>query len=233
MADDGYSLTRLQHEAAEGARDHIVRLLSGLKARHGLSQQRILELGSGLGGNLALFAADNVIQGVEAVAEAAEAATRSGIPTLCADIARGPIPCGEPGWDWILMLDVLEHLVDPHRLLEQARAGLAPGGRIVVNVPNQFDWRGRWGLLRGRGIDASGYFPGSTAWTYPHLRFFRHADLLGLLRSAGFEPIEDASALQSSLPLARHLPRVSRVLTRRWVDLAAAGFFVVCRRAGR
>ena len=42
-------------------------------------------------------------------------------------------------YDAILMLDILEHLRNPERLLRDASRLLAPGGRIVITVP-AFNW---------------------------------------------------------------------------------------------
>ena len=38
-------------------------------------------------------------------------------------------------FDWIVMLDVLEHIPDPVAALEKARNLLKPGGRILLTVP--------------------------------------------------------------------------------------------------
>ena len=227
MAADGYQLAWLDAETAGGGRVHMRARLAELKQRHAIRGQAVLELGSGLGANLALFRPDNRVQGVEALAEAAQRADRAGVPTLVADLAQARLPWPDACWDWILMLDVLEHLVDPAQALLEARRLLRPGGRLLVNLPNHFDWRGRWRLLRGSGIDSAGWFPAQPAWRYPHLRFFRHADVLGLLAASGWQVLEDLSAQQPSLPWARHWPRLAGHCTRRWPDLAASGFLLV------
>jgi SAM-dependent methyltransferase len=229
MAADGYSVDWLEAEQRDGGRAHVMALLAELKTTHAIHGQRVLELGSGLGGNLRVLAPGNRVQGIEALALAAEAASARGIPTRRADLEQGPLDADGACWDWVLMLDVLEHLVHPERVLAEARRLLAPGGRIVVNVPNSFDWRSRCRLLRGAGIDATGYFPGEPVWRYPHLRFFRHADLMSLLQATGFELESDLSGRQPSVPKARWWPRLSRRLAARWPDLAASGFFVIAR----
>lgn len=230
MAADSYELDWLQAEQLGGGRAHVVQLLLALKERHGIHGKRVLELGSGLGQNLQALAQGNRLQGVEALDEAARLAQASGVPTLKADLERDRLAWEDGTWDWILMLDVLEHLVAPERLLREAARLLAPGGHVVINVPNCFDWRCRWRLLRGEGIDSARHFPAQPVWRYPHLRFFRHRDLLDLLRSVGLEIAEDLSAQQSSLPKARYWPALAGRITARWPDLAASGFFVVARQ---
>lgn len=232
MAADGYHLEWLQAEHQGGGRAHVHALLKDLQQRHHIRGQRVLELGSGLGSNLRLLAEGNQVQGVEAIAAAAQAAAALGLPTLQADLEHETLPWADGSWDWVLMLDVLEHLVAPERLLQHAHRLLKPGGHVVVNVPNCFDWRCRWRLLRGAGIDSAHHFPDQPVWRYPHLRFFRHADLLALLQHTGLTPEEDLSGRQSSLPKARLWPRWAGRLSTRRPDLACSGFFVVARKTG-
>ena len=43
---------------------------------------------------------------------------------------------GTEQFDLILCLDVLEHMVDPWRFVDTLQHRLAPGGRLVISVPN-------------------------------------------------------------------------------------------------
>jgi SAM-dependent methyltransferase len=94
---------------------------------------RIIELGSGTGGNLAMLATFGGVVAVEPSAEAAARAARKApdcthVATLDDVRALGP-------FDAAFALDVLEHLDDPRAVLEQLHARLAPGARLVVTVP--------------------------------------------------------------------------------------------------
>ena len=228
-AADGYRTDWLQQEQAE--REPLLRLLAQVKRQQRLSRGRVLELGSGLGRNLQLFRADNQVLGLEAMAQAVAQARASGVPSRCVDLERQDWGAQAPGpWNAVLLIDVLEHVVEPLRLLEQAAALLSPGGVIVVNLPNHFDWRARLRMLRGAGIDAPAYFPTTPAWHYPHLRLLRHGDALALLQTAGLRVVDDLSCRQSSLPKARYAPRLAAILTRQWPALLASGFLLVAVR---
>jgi len=43
-------------------------------------------------------------------------------------------------FDWILVMDVLEHTPSPESFLNQVRQLLAPGGKILISVPNVAHW---------------------------------------------------------------------------------------------
>jgi SAM-dependent methyltransferase len=84
-------------------------------------------------------------------------------------------------FDVVVCADILEHLVDPWRLMRRVHLWLKPGGCVVVSVPNVRFLGVIWDLaLRGlwRYTDA-----GITDVT--HLRFFTRRTLLAMLEGSG------------------------------------------------
>ena len=83
----------------------------------------------------------------------------------------------------ILCLDILEHLVDPWRLVRQLHAGLASGGVIVASIPNVRNFRvsfplvfmNRWTLRDSGILDRT------------HLRFFVRSTAIELMTHSGLE----------------------------------------------
>jgi 2-polyprenyl-3-methyl-5-hydroxy-6-metoxy-1,4-benzoquinol methylase len=57
---------------------------------------------------------------------------------------------GARKFDLILFSDVLEHLYDPLDVLTRHYPLLAPGGKVVISLPNIAVWNIRLGLLAGR-----------------------------------------------------------------------------------
>jgi SAM-dependent methyltransferase len=218
-----------------GGRSHITSVLQDIKQGHAIRQCDVLELGSGIGTNLSVFAPNNRVQGVEGMGEAVLESKERGIAAIQADLEK-PLALPPNSADWILCIDVLEHLMNPVVCLESAGRLLRSDGRLIVNVPNHFDWRGRMRVLRGSGIDSQGYFPESRIWEYPHIRFFQRASIEELLRSAGFSVEADYSYRFNTFPKAAMFRRVGaqrllQVMQNRWPDLLSAGYFLVCRKS--
>lgn len=86
-------------------------------------------------------------------------------------------------FDTIIFADVLEHMPDPWTTLSEAVTLLAPGGAIVISLPNvrhadtlwNLAFKGEW-PYRDRGIHDR-----------THLRFFTLKNARQLIRSAGLK----------------------------------------------
>src|SRR3954452_22417298 len=69
----------------------------------------------------------------QAAAEAAQHCDEVVVGDIQAEAERARIP---NGFDFVLLGDVLEHLVDPWTVLAAMRDPLGPDGRVVISVPN-------------------------------------------------------------------------------------------------
>jgi 2-polyprenyl-3-methyl-5-hydroxy-6-metoxy-1,4-benzoquinol methylase len=98
---------------------------------------RILDVGCGAGatsGWLRTMFPEATCVGIEGNPGVLAALKANVHEAYIADL-NGAIPeVGKP--DVILLLDVLEHLIDPRNVLEHMRSILAPGGTIIVSLPN-------------------------------------------------------------------------------------------------
>jgi SAM-dependent methyltransferase len=104
-------------------------------------------------------------------------------------------------FDVIVLLDVLEHLPRPMDYLMEVRSLLAPGGLILVSVPNVAHWSVRFPLFfLGRFEYRSlGIMDGT------HLHFFSRRGFMNLCKSVPMCQIEQVSA--SIEPFEFALPR--------------------------
>jgi SAM-dependent methyltransferase len=101
-------------------------------------------------------------------------------------------------FDSIVLLDVLEHLPKPAEYLRDVRSLLAPGGLILVSVPNVAHWSVRFPLFfLGRFEYRSlGIMDGT------HLHFFSRRGFLKLCSSVPMSRIENVSASIEPFELA-------------------------------
>jgi len=86
----------------------------------------------------------------------------------------------------ILMLDVLEHLKNPERILASCHGLLQQGGQIIVSVPNIANLSVRLMLLMGR-FD----YTDRGILDRTHLRFYTRRTARAMLEAAGYRIIEE------------------------------------------
>ncbi len=171
--------------------------------------RRVLDVGCSTG-YLARVLRDrgNRVSGVEIDAEAARAAEPVLEQLVVGDLESAELLGRfEPGsFDVVVFADVLEHLRDPVRVLRDALPLLAPGGSVVVSLPNVAHAAVRLALLEGRFE----YRPlGLLDDT--HLRFFTRRSVEELLAAAGLRAIDmrrtTADVFATEIPLAPdHFP---------------------------
>jgi 2-polyprenyl-3-methyl-5-hydroxy-6-metoxy-1,4-benzoquinol methylase len=115
-------------------------------------------------------------------------------------------------FDVILLGDVLEHLINPGRLLVELQSLLRPEGYLVASIPNVAYWSVRKDLLLGR-FD---YTP-TGLLDETHLRFFTCKTAHRLIEDAGykieqFHPVCGGNVLGSLRPafqwVGNRLPNV-------------------------
>jgi len=79
-------------------------------------------------------------------------------------------------FDLILLIQVLEHLDDPVAVIQKLASRLAPGGRLIIGVPNFVSWQAAFGGAAWFHLDVP-----------RHLRHFSQTSLVAMLRGQGFE----------------------------------------------
>ena len=152
------------------------------------SNKRVLDVGCSTG-YLArvLNALGNTVSGVEYDAAAAKEAEPDLVKLVVGDLEALDLVAefGEGGFDVVVFGDVLEHLRDPMPVLRRTRALLAPGGSVVISVPNIAHGDVRLALLAGRFRYTKLGLLDET-----HTRFFTRENLDPFLRDAGFVAVD-------------------------------------------
>ena len=132
--------------------------------------RRVLDLGCRDGSLSRAYADGNEIVGVDADREALAAAKKLGIETHWADLDE-PLDFADASFDVVVAGELLEHLRDPHRIVDDVRRVLRPGGVFVASVPNAYRLKNRLRFLLGRGPEDDP----------THLQMFAPHDVLTLL----------------------------------------------------
>jgi SAM-dependent methyltransferase len=127
--------------------------------------------------------------GIDSDAAAATMAAGRISEVACVDVETEPMPFDVPdGIDCIVYGDVLEHLREPWDVVRRQLAFLAPGGTVLVCMPNVEHWRFAYALLNGNfAYEDNGLFDRT------HLRWFTPRTMGRLLAEAGLE-LSDVSS---------------------------------------
>lgn len=114
--------------------------------------------------------------------------------TILADV-DSELPLTDGAFDVIIFADILEHLTNPAAVFAHFAESLAPGGLVIMSVPNVAYWHVRLSLLLGRfEYDDRGILDRT------HVLFFTLRTARRFLEDAGFR-IEAVDATPLPLPL--------------------------------
>ncbi|HET8935617.1 MAG TPA: bifunctional glycosyltransferase/class I SAM-dependent methyltransferase [Polyangiales bacterium] len=105
-----------------------------------------------------------------------------------ADLSKGIAIDSERRFDVVILADVLEHMPEPLELLTQATKLLAPGGSLLVSLPNTVHWSVRMQVARGK-FD----YTNKGILDRGHLRLFTHASALRLFADANLRVVSKHS----------------------------------------
>jgi len=185
--------------------DHRYQSMLALILAHAGAPGRMLEIGIGAG--FFLKAAQRAgwrVHGIEISNEAALFAHgRLGL-----DVVKMPaeqLGLASDGFDVVVMFEVVEHLFEPRRVLEDVHRVLRPGGILMLSTPN-FDAFSRFAL----GSSWAVLSPGE------HLYYFTRRTLQAILKTAGFQDVQfhqnlsGWGAFEAMNPNYTHAPKALR-----------------------
>ncbi|HEY2820026.1 MAG TPA: class I SAM-dependent methyltransferase [Candidatus Acidoferrum sp.] len=145
---------------------------------HRRGHGRLLDIGCNEGRSLRLFARNGFreLEGLE-VNETAAATARAAGFTVHTGLIDDFAP--QKQYDVAILSNVLEHSLDPRKMLSDARRVLAPGGQVWISCPNSQSW-----LRKAFGRSWLN-------WHVPfHISHFAPQTLTRLLVDAGFATVE-------------------------------------------
>lgn len=155
---------------------------------------KVLDIGCGDGfiSSLLVSTTGAKVYGVDISNNAVEKARKKGIVAKAMDVNKRKFPFEANSFDAVFCGDLLEHLYDTEKLLENISEVLKPNGYLIISVPNIASWYNRGFLLLG-------FMPTwieSSLRTYTgnpviregvgHIHAFTKGSLTELLRLKGF-----------------------------------------------
>lgn len=197
---------------------------SDLVAELGRPLGQVLDVGCGAGivGRQLREAGAERLLGVELDPEAAERARPAYDEVLVGPVEE--LLDGIPGrFDTIVCYDVLEHLVDPWRVLQDLRGLAGDGCQLHVSVPNARHPAFGLGLVfRGTfGYEQAGLRD------VTHLRWFTRKDIAAAVTDAGWQVVREGHN-----PISRPRQLVKRLTGGRATEFMVGQLWVLARAQG-
>jgi SAM-dependent methyltransferase len=181
-------------------------LLRAWSGRRGL---RVLDVGCGFATTSErLQRLGNDVTGVEESPVACDVARKRVGRIVQADLQTADL--GEERFDAIIFADVLEHLPWPVGVLQRYLQWLAPGGSVIISLPNVGLWSVRLAHLAGRWDYAE-----TGVLDRTHLRFFTGRTARWMIGQAG---LEVASTTWNPGIVRPFVPIAKKVLARKAPD---------------
>jgi 2-polyprenyl-3-methyl-5-hydroxy-6-metoxy-1,4-benzoquinol methylase len=101
--------------------------------------QRVLDVGCGVGntsGYLKEIGLASYVVGIEKELKCSDSVNSLIDEYLWLDVEKDELKLSLPHFDVILLLDVLEHLYDPYKLINRLSSCLDRGGYMIISIPN-------------------------------------------------------------------------------------------------
>lgn len=151
------------------------------------------------------------------------------VENLCID----SIPYKDEKFDLVVCKDVFEHLLDPLHTLSEIKRVLKPNAYLLLHVPNHFPLLGRFKFLFTNNIDTFSFFKSESRWTFPHIRFYEHNDMLRVFKENGFNLKTDLSFHFGSVPLLSRFGIfnwLNKKLVEKYPNQYAGGFTFLVKK---
>ena len=188
--------------------------------------RRILDVGCGVGktGQILKERGFEEVFAVEVNPEAAHQAKAYYQEVILGDIEKDILHFNRGFFDCILYGDVLEHLVDPWKVLKSHREILRDDGIIICSIPNIRYYKilkplilnGRWEYVDLGILDRT------------HLRFFTLKTIEGMFRETGYEIRE----LIKKKRCSKTMKLINRLVLNRLVDFLVLQYRIIGVKAG-
>ena len=146
---------------------------------------RVLDIGCH-DGKIRDFLKDTIYYGVDINKEQISELAKKRIKAKQADLNKDELPFKNEKFDFILLLDILEHVVNPQKLLLDSKSRLNREGKLIVSLPNDYHILNKIRFLFNKHLTENPFAP------YGHLHYFPIKSGERFLTENGFEVLESA-----------------------------------------
>lgn len=144
----------------------------------------ILDLGTGDGNVSQLYLKKGSVTGLDISQAALNIAKRKGIITVNHDLNDIPYPLKANSFQVVILTDVIEHLIDPLKVLGECRRLLKKSGVLILTVPNFARIGNRFRMIFGDPTDILHFDKYGDG--LEHLQWFTRPKLEYLFSRIGF-----------------------------------------------
>ena len=142
------------------------------------------------------------VYGIEAHNDACDKASKKGLKVTKKDIEEG-LPYAESFFDCVIAAEIIEHLYDTDKFLDEIKRLLKPSGLIIVTVPNIACFINRINILIGKYPRYCEYQAGTAGG---HIRVYNKQAILKQLIEHNFK-IRRCCGANFPLPMEnKHIP---------------------------
>lgn len=146
------------------------------------------------------------------------------IEILNIDIENSELPYEDGYFDHIILVNVLEHMINPKKVLMDLKKYLSENGSLIYSVPNIVNWHSRMTIFLGKFEYTDG-----TVFDMNHLRFFNLISARNLAIDAGFH-IVWLDVTPSVYFYKEKLNFLWYYLAKAWKNLFADEFLILAKK---
>lgn len=126
------------------------------------------------------------VWGIDKNSEALKKARKYCLKTFVIDVDESnKLPVPKKYFDYVIILDVIEHLIHPENILTLIKPHLKDGGKVILSTPNIAHASIRWMLLKGDFQYTSHGIMDDT-----HVHFYTRDSFGELLKNNGFKILQ-------------------------------------------
>jgi len=106
---------------------------------------------------------------------------KQGVDAEEVDLNSGEIPFKKEKFHYIFLLDILEHIADPRKLLQSLKPRLISGGKLIITLPNDYHILNKFRFLFNKHLTSDPFNP------VGHLHFFPIKTADKFIQNQGFK----------------------------------------------